>query len=67
MQDSSANARPWVIIAAFPMHKPTAIWRTCHRADADAYVRFLQRHVTEGTFYVVFDDSVSQQDKDPNR
>lgn len=66
MQDYVSNSRPWVIMAVFPGHKPTAISRTCHRADADAYVRFLQRHIPEGDFYVVFeaDDAVFKpQDK----
>lgn len=47
--------RDWAIVAVFPGHKPKTIGRTCHRADADAYLRFLQRHITQGSFYVLYD------------
>ncbi|NJR63523.1 MAG: hypothetical protein HC769_34935, partial [Cyanobacteria bacterium CRU_2_1] len=47
--------RPWVIVAVFPGHKPREIGRTQNRSDAEAYVRFLQRRVPQGRFYVMFD------------
>jgi hypothetical protein len=50
------NERPsYAIIAAMPNHKPREIGRTCNRADAEDTVRFLQRRVKDGRFYVVFD------------
>jgi hypothetical protein len=49
------SPRPWVVIAVFPGHRPKAIARTCYKTDADAYVRFLQRYMSQGSFYVVFD------------
>jgi hypothetical protein len=55
--------RPWIVMAIFPGHKPREVGRTCHRADADAYVRFLQRHLREGEFYVVFEGGVSADEK----
>lgn len=45
----------YAIIAAMPNHKPREIGRTRNRADADDMVRFLQRRVKGGRFYVVFD------------
>lgn len=51
----SDHHRPWTIVATFPGHKPKEIGRVRNRADADAHVRFLQRHVPQGAFYVVFD------------
>ncbi|WP_416671058.1 hypothetical protein [Egbenema bharatensis] len=47
--------QPWQIIAVFPGLKPKPIGRTHNRADADDMVRFLQRKVPTGAFYVVFD------------
>lgn len=47
--------RPYAIIAAMPGHKPKAIGRSNNRIDADSMVRFLQRKVPNGSFYVVFD------------
>ena len=47
--------RPYAIIAAMPEHKPKAIGRSNIRIDADSMVRFLQRKVPNGTFYVIFD------------
>lgn len=47
--------RPWVIVVIFPGYKPREIGRTANRADAEAFVRFLQRRVTRGAFYVVFE------------
>jgi hypothetical protein len=47
--------RPWVIIAVFPGYKHKELWRTYHRSDAEAYVRFLKRSIPQGDFYVVFD------------
>lgn len=52
---SPRRYRPYAIIAAYPGKKPQAIARTCHRADADAYCRFLQRHIPNVAFYVIFD------------
>jgi hypothetical protein len=49
------HLQPWQIIAVFPGHKPKPIGRTHNRADADDMVRFLQRKVPTGAFYVVFD------------
>jgi hypothetical protein len=45
---------PYAIIAAFPGHKPKAIGHTHNRVDADAMVRFLQRRIPHGAFYVIF-------------
>lgn len=58
-----ANERPsYAIIAAMPNHKPREIGRTCNRADADDMVRFLQRRVKDGKFYVVFDPADTDND-----
>jgi hypothetical protein len=38
-----------------PGHKPRAIGRSNNRIDADSMVRFLQRKVPNGAFYVIFD------------
>lgn len=51
----SNHHRPWTIVATFPGHKPKQIGRVRNRADADAHVRFLQHHVPQGAFCVVFD------------
>ena len=47
--------RPYAIVAAFPGQLPRAICRLCNQSDADDQVRFLQRMVGQGSFYVVFD------------
>lgn len=60
----ASNYRPWAIMAAFPGKKPHEIGRTCHRADADAYVRFLQRHISQAAFYVVFEADLLDADCD---
>lgn len=52
--------RPWVIVAIFSDHKPEELGRTYHRADAEAHVRFLQRYVKQGAFYVMFDPEDSE-------
>ncbi|NJO39728.1 MAG: hypothetical protein HC769_28860 [Cyanobacteria bacterium CRU_2_1] len=52
--------RPWAIVAAFPGHKPKIIARIQNRADADAHVRFLQQHIPQGEFYVVFEPEADQ-------
>jgi hypothetical protein len=49
------SPRSWAVIAVFPGHQPKAIARTCYKTDADAYVRFLQRYMNQGNFYVIFD------------
>jgi hypothetical protein len=51
------SQRPWVVMAIFPGHLPREIGRTRHRSDADAYVRFLKRHLTQAEFYVMFDET----------
>ena len=47
--------RPYIIVAAFPGQLPRAIGRMYNQSDADDHVRFLQRQVAQGSFYVVFD------------
>lgn len=46
---------PYLIVAAFPKRMPQIIGRTYKRADAEAHMRFLQRRMTQGTFYLVYD------------
>jgi len=52
---SPDSYRPYIIVAAFPGHLPRAIARFYNQSDADDQVRFLQRQVGQGAFYVVFD------------
>ncbi|NJO43293.1 MAG: hypothetical protein HC769_24370 [Cyanobacteria bacterium CRU_2_1] len=47
--------RPYAIVAIFPGHKPKIIGRRRNRSDAEDMVRFLQRRIPNGTFYVMFD------------
>jgi hypothetical protein len=59
--------RPWVIMAIFPGYPPREVGRTRHRADAEAYVRFLQRYMTQGSFYVMFEGDSADEDPLPRR
>lgn len=57
--------RPYLVVAAFPGEMPRAIARTYNQSDAEDHVRFLQRRMSGGKFYVVFDpepNKVSQSD-----
>ncbi|MBD2090282.1 hypothetical protein H6F67_10500 [Microcoleus sp. FACHB-1515] len=47
--------RPYIIVASFPGQLPRAICRLYNQIDADDQVRFLQRQVGQGSFFVVFD------------
>lgn len=49
------NYRPYLVVAVMPGHKPKIIGRTSNRMDGDRMVRFLQRKVTMGAFYLVFE------------
>jgi hypothetical protein len=46
---------PWVLVAVMPQHKPRPIGQFVNRSDAEAMMRFLQRKVPSGAFYVLFD------------
>lgn len=52
---SFANNHLWVLVAVMPQHKPHPIGRFANRSDAEAMMRFLQRKVANGAFYVLFD------------
>lgn len=47
--------RPWVVVVIMPQQKPRPIGRYANRSDAEATLRFLQRKVPNGAFYVIFD------------
>lgn len=52
---SAACHRPYLIVAAFPKAVPRIIACTYDKTDAEDHVRFLQRRIPGGKFYVVFD------------
>lgn len=47
--------RPYLVIAAMPGHKPRIVGRANNRIDGDRMVRFLQRKVATGAFYLIFE------------
>lgn len=49
------NYKAWVIFAVFPGHPPKPIARLYNRSDAEDHMRFLQRWMAQGSFYVVFE------------
>lgn len=53
--------RPYLVVASFPGEMPRAIGRTYNKSDAEANVRFLQRRMTDGSFYIVFDPEPEKQ------
>jgi hypothetical protein len=52
-----------MVLALFPDHKPKVIARTFNKSDAEAQVRFLQRSVPEGNFYVSLDPDLELAQK----
>jgi hypothetical protein len=52
---------PYLIVAAFPGKMPRAIGRTYNQSDAEEHVRFLQRRMNEGMFYIVFEPEPATQ------
>ncbi len=45
----------YLVLAIFPGQMPQIIGRTYNRADAEAQVRFLQRQMKNGDFFVAFE------------
>jgi hypothetical protein len=46
---------PYLVVVIFAGRMPQIIGRTYNRADAEAQVRFLQRQMKNGSFFVAFD------------
>lgn len=46
---------PYLVVANFPGRMPQIVGRTYNRADAEAQVRFLQRQIKNGSFFVAFE------------
>lgn len=61
---SAACYRPYLVVAAFPKEMPRTIARTYNKSDAEDHVRFLQRRMPRGEFYVVFDPEPSNNGRD---
>ncbi|XHX77917.1 MAG: hypothetical protein RBJ76_26355 [Stenomitos frigidus ULC029] len=62
-QNPSAQYCPYLIVAAFPKGMPRTIARTYNQSDAEDHVRFLQRRLPKGEFYVVFDPEAGSDKK----
>lgn len=45
----------WAIIRLLPNMQRITVARFRKRSDADGHLRFLQQHITQATFLVVFD------------
>lgn len=46
---------PYLVVAIFAGRMPQIIGRTYNRADAEFQVRFLQRQMKNGSFFVAFE------------
>jgi hypothetical protein len=46
---------PYLVVAIFSGRMPQIVGRTFNRADAEAHVRFLQRRLAAGSFFVAFE------------
>jgi len=53
----ASSDRPYLVIAAMPGHKPRVVGSANNRIDGDRMVRFLQRKVATGAFYLIFEPS----------
>ena len=51
---------PYLVVAIFAGRMPQIVGRTYNRADAEALVRFLQRRLGEGSFFVAFEPGPKQ-------
>lgn len=45
----------WAVVRLLPNMQQVTVARLRSRSDADGHLRFLQRHLPEGEFVVVFD------------
>jgi hypothetical protein len=46
---------PYLVVAIFAARMPQIVGRTYNRVDAEAQVRFLQRQMKNGSFFVAFE------------
>ena len=54
----SDRLKHWAIVRLLPKMQRVVIERFRRRSDADGHLRFLQQHIPDGTFIVIFDVTI---------
>ena len=54
----SDRLKHWTIVRLLPKMQRVVIERFRRRSDADGHLRFLQQHIPDGTFIVIFDVTI---------
>ena len=62
----SDRLKHWTIVRLLPKMQRVVIERFRRRSDADGHLRFLQQHIPDGTFIVVFDVTIEPDAKQLN-
>lgn len=61
-QSIQNSARPWSITCMLPDAQHYTVARFHNRRDAEDHLRFLQRHMPNSAFELVFDASAEQDE-----
>ncbi len=62
----SDRLKHWAIVRLLPKMQRIVIERFHRRSDADGHLHFLQQHIPDGTFIVVFDVAIEPESKQFN-